>query len=264
MDKLILTLIIISFHVLAQNTELEGQNSGKVQHDTIYIPNHIDTVFIPVPVDTLRFNILSKENVPKQSWWYRNEGTILGSFLAAIVALMTISITTYISNRNSRIREENIYTGHWCAVYGQSFDNEKELNILISELESFKNVLNLSKTINIDSFPIQLSVNFLNYCKLEFLKFAYYDLDLHKFFSSYINSLEALINELNFKRIHQSLADIESSEVVKATLNEYVDSIISHIKQIIEWQVELREMINKEITRITGRGINIKKVNGNQ
>lgn len=224
---------------------------------------NLDTVNNLIINDTLNINahFIKEEG----NFFTRNEGTILGALLAALVSLFSIWITNKSRNRkderdkafqinleNQKINrqkmiKENIYCGLLHSIYHElnshknlSDINWKSLN-LVKDLTLEKDDFVIEKAINI------FSTEFINQCRLKILEFESYNTDLLPIISQYISKVISINNYMDFKTVLSSNKKLEMPFV--DTVNEYFDILKSDFDEIAVGRQKIQDFIINEIKK---------------
>lgn len=216
----------------------------------------VDTVYVPVPVDTMKFFVLSKESVPKETWWQRNEGTFLGSALAAIVAFLTVLFTNYFSSQQTKRKSKEAYCALLAAIYSElmGHDNlsvtlKKELEELLSVVEQTGDILSSPFTY----FPLE----FLNECRIKATEFQTTNVGLLSYISHYINVVSWFHKNLDFTQLGRMRAYFPNqADYPKAIIN-YFRIVFHHFEKLEKSRKILSELLEKEISLSSSGKINI-------
>ncbi|MFA4907480.1 MAG: hypothetical protein WC602_04365 [archaeon] len=183
----------------------------------------------------------TRNKVPQESWLYSNSGNIvgalLGSFLAGIVALVSILLAHKknkeiqdISLKNERIQREDIYCGNLFAIYHEINWHKNLSKRLTRELKIIK-----QQSIDTLSFPCDQAnelfrIEYLDRCRINVLEYARFDTDLLTLISTYLNLIMTINNSLNFTVVSKMKNKFDSDVRYKEALSGYfkiLENIIS-------------------------------------
>ena len=232
--------------------------SAKLQASTVDTLNvkklHIDTTKTLIINDTLyvKSKMLQKEN----SFFNRNEGTILGSALAAFVSLLAILITSLIRNRRDKREKEfligvkqNIYCGLLHSIYHELGSHQNLVNVNWKSLELIRDVTLEKEKFIIEKTVETFNTDFINECRLKILEFESYNTDLLPVISKYKNSVISVNRSLDFKNLNSFFEQLEIpfSEAV----NLYFKIFKEDFNRIELGIQEIQKMIKEEIRKFT-------------
>lgn len=158
-----------------------------------------DTMLTTIKTDT--FNVVVTENVyPKASWLRRNEGTILGAFLASLIALASILVTNAINKNQIRKEKEQLIKEKEIISANLLHSIYHELNLIINSSKIIQLQLTAIKKLSVqerkpiaDNIPEKFDVDYLNSCRVKLLEYDTYKSELVPKLSEYM----AIIARLN-------------------------------------------------------------------
>ncbi len=235
MNKLLIIFVFLCFsNLFAQSdtVEIEALN------DTLFINNN----------DSSYVNIVS---YPHQSWWARNEGAIVGSFIAAFLAGIIAIISVYLTARSIKKqrgeREKEIYCGLLYSIKIELIYHSKNHKNLIEELEVIKHNSLLANEIITDSPSRNISLTFLKEVRNKLIDTELFNTNILLFLSAYVNKCELVNSDINFERM------IKVSEKFKDQLNfaestkSYFDVVIKQLQDLQKSIPEIIEHINADL-----------------
>lgn len=261
MNKKIVISLFILITLCLSNTNLNKPSISKT-----------DTIYVPVLVDTIHFNIVSKDSNTIISWLKRNEasliGAIIGAFLGAIgagfVAYYSIK-RTHLNNieiekgRIIEIRKEKDkkYCGLLFMIISEIYFQKKDTELIEEEIERFIRVTKEQKRIITDNPFTLYQLDMLNECRNRILDYDSFDTELVSTISLHINT----INKCNSYLYLKPLIDLERFKV-EGELNivDDVESYFSEVKIILgninKARIKLTMGLTLEIAKFPSSNIN--------
>lgn len=212
-----------------------------------------DIVNCKIVNDTL--NVKSRLVQNEESFFKRNEGTILGSALAAFVSLFSIWITTYNRNRREtkekqfqRRMRENIYCGLLFSIYHELTDHKNILKINREEIKYIRAITIEKGDFVFEKAKENFNAEFINACRLKILEFENYNSNLLPKVSNYINTVKSLNRSFDYKTVFSVLQKLKMP-LNEDIINTYFQEIISDLDKIDLGIQELQKLLKKEISR---------------
>jgi hypothetical protein len=242
-------LIIPIFILQADSKSDKHQKEGPLL-------NSIDTVYIPVPVDTMRFSIISREYSPEMGFWKKNEGTIIGSFLAALVAAISVFATNHFHAKrdtkrenNKRIEKENLYGAVLVSIYSILLSHGERSKRLKEELAVI-----LEKSLDrshfvIDKSSIILSLEMLNEFLIKLLNYDKFNQILLNTIIAYIHRVTNLNQSLDFTPAIKLQKAYIAGQVYNDAVKEYFDAIGKNITMLDTQRDKIKKLIIEEIKK---------------
>lgn len=193
--------------------------------------------------------------------WYESplSTTLIGSFLAAFIAVVSILATNYINRRNTNRKQLKKYKSLLFGIYSELRNNEMIIDLLVGE-EKNKNedvnngdskgeieiyidtVQEYRKLVSADVFS-NLQVRFIEQCRLNLIDNESFALDVLEITSRYIDIANSINNSLKSGKIQQIQtfrpAGVELHDAAKI----YFDEITKRLNNLKTGGNELRRII---------------------
>ncbi len=223
-------------------------------------------------MDTLRLNTKSIDTIKTQrindtlyvkskifesdkGFFSRNEGTILGSFLAALVSLFSILITMIIRNKKEKEKEEKVkeekvkvYCGLLHSIYHEMKGHQRLLEMDWKSLEIIRDItIEKDKPVIEGSMIEKINTDFINECRLKILEFENYNTDLLPLISEYINRINNLNTVLDVKPKLDSIVSLNLP--FRESVLEYFNEIKRYIDSIESGIIKVNDLIKEEIEK---------------
>jgi len=194
--------------------------------------------------DTSHIKIIS---YPDVTWYERNEGAIIGSFvgafLAGIIALLSIYLTARSNKRQRREREIEIYCGFLYSIKIELIYHSKNHNNLIEELRMIKHNSLLANEIITDSPSRNISIPFLRELRSKLIDTELFNTKILLTLSAYINKCDLVNSDIKLERL------MKVSEKFKEQVN-FAESTKSYFNIVIEETENLKKSIPEIIKQI--------------
>lgn len=170
------------------------------------------------------------------SWWTENSssivGPLLGSFLAALVALISI----YFTNRNNirlqnnliqrkQAHNEDVYCGYLFAIFHEINWHQNLLLRLRNELVIIRNQALADLRFNIPVAHELFRIEYINSYRINTLKFERFDTDLLALISTYLNLIMTINSNLHFEYVQNLRLEFESDEAYRDGLIVFFDEL---------------------------------------
>jgi hypothetical protein len=216
--------------------------------------NKRDTVFIPVPVDTMRFSVISREYLPEVGFLEKNEGTLIGSFLAAIVAVISILATNYFHNKrdvkkegNARIEKENLYAAVLISIHSILLSHDERTKRMKEELAVVLEESLGRSHIIIEKSSITLSLDLLNQFLIKLLNYHKFNQILLNTVIAYIHRANNLNQNLDFTPAIKLQKTYIAGQVYDEAVKSYFNAIDKNINTLVDLRGKLKILISDEV-----------------
>lgn len=231
---LIVLLIGVSSNVFTEPASLSAkttkESTEQIKNDSSYV------------------HILS---YPQQSWFERNEGSLIATLLASLVAIFTVYLTAR-SNKKQRLeRDKEIYRGLLNAIKIE-LDYHRQLFPIV--IEGFQNIRDISiaqEKIIASKGPREIPLNFLFDIRKKLIDSELLNSNILKFISFYINKCEIVNMDMDFEnliRLNEKFKEnFKFSDAVKDYFNKEVEEVeklqksITGISNIIDNELNNRK-----------------------
>lgn len=261
-SHLFLILFLTSSNYLYSDTN----NISKADINLTISSQPDDTINNTIPLDTLNCMVNTSHNKLKHSWFRRNEGTLLGSFGAAIIALFSILATNFLNNRTYRrslnrsiLEKQHVYCGLLFGLHYE-IDNHKSKIEMIKSNISLMMELSKERNLLIGDIPFQIfDLNFSNYCRTKLFELYFSDTKLIAYFSQYINQVLLINQSLDFKKYRDIINTYEDDRTREKAIQTYFESMIEllnsadrAISMIQDWITNIMLTFPKDEFEVTG------------
>lgn len=204
---------------------------------TQIIYSHNDSTVVNILYDTIKVkqndsSFVKIISVPKSTWIYRNEGAILGAFLASLVAIITVYLT-HRSNRKLRIeKEKKIYYGLLFSLKIEFNSQTTNVQSLLQELLVIKNnSISANEIISIQP-PRNLSLSFLKEVRNKFLNSEIFTTNILFLVSKFINKSQLINSNIKFERLLNISEIFKESIDYKKVISVYFDAVIMDVEEL--------------------------------
>ena len=192
-----------------------------------------DTIYISAPVDSMSFIVSSKEYLPTQSFWIRNEATLLNLVVLLVIGLVVAWWTNRLNKRSQTIqqrreekRRENIYCGNLYAVFHELQFQKSQSEIIQAELREIKRLSEDQSKIVIESMPSTFNTGYLHEFRMNILEYSQFNTKLLTDISSYLNLLTIINDSLDFKRVRETFDLVENRHSRLEAIQDYFSTLL--------------------------------------
>ncbi|RLD59969.1 MAG: hypothetical protein DRJ05_05510 [Bacteroidetes bacterium] len=197
------------------------------------------------------------------TFFARNEGEIVGSvigtFGAAIVAILTIFLTTKMSAKRQRAKDKTRYEGQLTFVLWGITDIEHKLHLLERELESLEESSLREHRIIISEAPSKINYSVIEKNIQLLIEYDNFNNNLNGLLLAFISSLRNLNINLNFNAPNEIIQNISSGAERDPSIENYFSSISEYIKRAIDAIPTILQMIEKELKDYTKKNKKIRE-----
>lgn len=215
-----------------------------------------DTVFIPVPVDTVRFAVIAHEYSPERNFWQRNEGTILGSSFAGIVAVISIIATNYFNRKredkraqSEKLKEENLYSAVLASIFSVLLSHDERTKRLKEELLAIRDKSIPKKHLIVEKAQVSLSLDLLNQFLIKLLNYEKFNQLLLDATIAYIHRATNLNETLDFSLVIKIKQEFHSDTDYTEAVQEFFKSINRNVETLDGHREKIKEMIVNEVKK---------------
>jgi len=261
LKKILAISIIFLLTLCFSNTNIEKQSISR-----------IDTIYVPVPVDTMHFNIISKNSAPSLSWWQKNEAGLIGAIIGAFLGAIGAGLVAYFSikrTHNSNIEiernrmidvrkeKEKKYCGLLFMIISEIYFQKNETELIEKEINEFVRVTKEQKRIITDNPFTLYQLDMLNECRNRILDYDSFDTELVSTISLYINSINKCNSYLYLKRLTDlERFDKEGEFSIVDGVESYFSAVNNILENIKKARVELTKGLTLEIAKFPSSNIN--------
>lgn len=241
MTALLALLLVLSLQVVESDSSV-AQADTTVQHSLEPLS---DSLSVPDSFD-LQAESPQENN---KGWWKRNEGTFLGSLLAALVAAFSAFLAYWLSERRTRLRQRQIYFRLLHEVYHELEWHESLKQRLQNHLNEVLRIALAQGEIVITSPPEIFRVEYLDSCRSKILEYDRFNTELLPYLSTYINLVNVINGSVDLRKLRELLAHFDDAEGYKMAAQEYFQRVFDEMKKLDVAIPELQEGIVNEMQK---------------
>lgn len=209
--------------------------------------SRVDTVYLR-PNDSTYVSIVK---YPHQTWFQRNEGNIigglLGAFLAGLIAIISVQLTSSANTRNRIKREKEIYCGLLYALKIELDNNSNDYNNLIGELKVILQRSLSTNEIIADAPSRDISISFLQELRTKMMDTEVFNTKILLLISEYINDSELINRDIEFERLIKLTEKFKEQVDFPEAINSYFSTVIEQIENLEKSNPLIVEQINADL-----------------
>lgn len=203
----------------------------------------IDTLFVSKN-DTSVVKIIS---YPQSSWIEKNEGTFLGAFLAGLIAILSVYLTTRSTKKSRLAKETEIYCGLLYAIKIELIYQSKNHDFLIQELEVIKHNSLIANEIITDSPSRTITLNFLQDVRSKIISTELFNTRILLLLSAYMNKCELVNCDIKFERLIKLSEKFKDKVNFPESTKTYFDIIIKQVNDLKKAIPDIISYINADL-----------------
>ena len=210
----------------------------------------IDSISKQSLTDTLNILIENKD----KNWFKRNEGTFLGSFCAATIALISILLTNYYNKKSKQrllqkglFEKQNIYCSLLYAVYNELLWHKNLSEIIKKELNEIQRISLEKGKLIVDSPSEKFNTEYLHQFRIKILEFHKFNTDLLAYISTYLNLLSSINYSLDFKKVKDFYNHFVDESSYNKALKAYFADLFDLFVKVGKGIQRLQDMIKEEL-----------------
>ena len=174
------------------------------------------------------------------NFWQRNEGEIIGTLGAFIIAILASLLASYLTRKNINRKETDNYNGILSLIHTELGAQKQHLNLLRNTLKDLVDAAVTNKNIPIEELPMKFDLSILDYAIFKLYEYKNYHQGISTLLVHYRNLIKDANKSLEFKNsikmIDEGISDVENT--IKSYFNvldkEYLDKMDLAIKTINE------------------------------
>lgn len=249
--KYFMMLCVIT--IIESSFSFQAEFQSKGDSATGASKTKIDTIFIPVPTDTMQFNVISKEFIPKQTFMQRHLGTLLGSLGAGLVALFSVLATHKTAKKREKEKARIFYHNLVLAIYSELLSHEKLVDYLKGELSEAKRLALDKGQVVIESPQTKIPMDFIKQCRIRLLEYEDNSMDLINHIFQYQNSTHQLVSNLSFRNVSNLKEHFTNEAQYREGIKAYFDRLFVHLTTLENGRNVLIEKLLQEVKRISAK-----------
>lgn len=172
------------------------------------------------------------------NFWQRNEGEIVGTLGAFLIAILASLYASYLTRKNIRRKETDNYNGILSLIHTELGAQKQHLTLLRNTLKILLDASVTNKNIPIDDLPMKFDLTILDYAIFKIYEYKDYHQGIPTHLVHYRNLIKGANTSLEFKNpikmINEGISDVEYT--IKSYFNvldtEYLDKMKLSIKTI--------------------------------
>lgn len=195
------------------------------------------------------------------NFWQRNEGSIIGTFGAALIAVLAAFLTYYLSQKQIKKNNKNSYQGLLYALHIELDGHKHHFSLLENSLEAIEKVSIENDEFIIKSPPTQFNLLICENTISRIIDYKKFNHEIVALLTSYMNQIRNINYFIDFNNANAIISKVENNAEKKLHIKNYfsalkeqhiikTESIISQIRIIIEEELSdyPKEMIvNREL-----------------
>ena len=181
------------------------------------------------------------------NFWQRNEGEIVGTLGAFMIAILASLYASYLTKKNIRQKETDNYNGILSLIHTELGAQKQHLNLLRNSLKILLDASVTNKNIPIDELPMKFDLSILDYAIFKIYEYKDYQQGIPTLLIHYRNLIKGVNTSLEFKNsikmIKEGISEVENT--IKSYFNvldtEYLDKMnlaIETINKLIEENID--------------------------
>jgi len=172
------------------------------------------------------------------NFWQRNEGEIVGTLGAFMIAILASLYASYLTKKNIRRKETDNYNGILSLIHTELGAQKQHLNLLRNTLKNLLDASVINKNIPIDELPMKFDLSILDYAIFKVYEYKDYHHGIPALLVHYRNLIKGVNTSLEFKNsikmINEGIYDVENTitSYFDVLDSEYLDKMNLTIKTI--------------------------------
>ncbi|MEX2514206.1 MAG: hypothetical protein WD398_14985 [Cyclobacteriaceae bacterium] len=181
------------------------------------------------------------------NFWQRNEGEIVGTLGAFMIAILASIYASYLTKKNIRLKDTDIYNGILSLIHTELGAQKQRLNLLRNTLKILLDASVTNKNFPINELPMKFDLSILDYALLKIYEYKDYHQEISTLLVHYRNLIKGVNTSLEFKNsikmINDGIGEVE--DTIASYFNvldkEYLDKMnlaIETINDLIEENID--------------------------
>lgn len=183
-------------------------------------------------------------------FFVRNEGQIVGTFGAALVAVIAAFLTYGLAQYQTNKKEKKYYHGLLHTLKIDLKLKENQLDILKESLRNSKRASVIKKEFVINKVPIQFETTYIESVLSNMIKYESFNKELAAYINAYLYNLRDINFYLDFHTANELIGKLNSDQNIESLISSYYDKLNDeyitktelinlHIVKLLE--IELKE-----------------------
>ena len=182
------------------------------------------------------------------NFWQRNEGSIIGTLGAALIAILAAFLTYYLSQRQSSKNKEKAYQGLLYALHVELDWHNSHLGLLENSLAAIEQASISNDVFIIENPPTQFNLLICENTISKMVDYEKFNHEIVALLTSYMNQIRNINYFINFNNANAILSKVENKAEKKLHIKNYFtvlnDEYIHKTRPVIS---QIRILIEKEL-----------------
>lgn len=190
------------------------------------------------------------------NFWQRNEGEIVGTLGAFLIAILASLWGSYLTKKNITRKETNNYNGVLSLIHTELDAQKHHLDLLRNTIEDLLIASKTKQQILIEELPMKFDLSILDYAIFKLYEYKDYNNEISSLLVNYRNLIKEVNESLVFKNpikmINEGIIDVETTintyfETLDKEYFDKMDKAIKMIKVLIEKNIDdKKKLVLKE------------------
>ncbi len=178
----------------------------------------------------------------------RNEGAIISTLGAALIAIFAAFLTYYLSQKQDSKNKKNAYNGILYALNIELHWHQNHIKLLENSLKAIETVSRENSTFIIDNPPTQFNLQVCENTLSKIINYKRFNHEIVALLTSYLNQIRNINYFIDFKNANSILSKVDNIEEKKVHIKNYFETLKSeHIDKTKISLEELTNIINDEL-----------------
>ena len=193
---------------------------------------------------------IQQEGQTASGWWQRNEGTFLGSFLAALVAVLSVLFTHWLDKRRYGARMRRVYAGLLHSIHAELVWHKGVIRRLRQHLEELKRVASETGIVPVSEAGERFELDYFEQCRLRVLEYEHFSTELMKYLAEYANFLRFANRSIQLQAVQEAAKHFEDDAERRKGLTAYFANVLAELGKIESAIPIIQERIRCEVTHL--------------
>jgi hypothetical protein len=181
------------------------------------------------------------------SFWIRNEGQIIGSVSAAIVAVLAAFLAAWLTHRYVNIKDKDYYQGLLYTLHTELFWHDNRIEKLNKDIAELKRLSIKKQTFILTNAPMQFDLVIIEQCLANIIKHKRFNHALIAFLTSYQNLVKEINFFLDFENANEILINNTQLQDKDTRIESYYIVLEEHINKAQIALLDIRSLIEHEL-----------------
>lgn len=183
------------------------------------------------------------------NFWARNEGQIIGTIGAGIVAILAAFLASWLTQRQINKKDKNEYQGLLYTLHVELNWQNNQFELLKKTLERIESISIENQSFVLTNAPMQFDLSVTEQCLSKIIDYKQFNHGLVALLTSYQNQIRDINFYLDFKNANEVLINQQDTQDIDSRIEDYFNvlkseyinrtqSAISDIRKLIESELE--------------------------